>query len=146
MRVVQVTADQVVGVIAMRNGGVPAARPVPVCPIVFRARVLRSARRRVLRADRDPALLHLVACDVVQVSIMEVVGMTFVRHRDVPAARLVLVRVVWMRSVVVRAGHGALVRPRVMATPTRIRKQAQRYIPGPERHHPTRGRFGRPPA
>ena len=77
MRMVQVATDQVVGVIAMGNDLVPAARSVPVSTIVLGARVLRSARRRVLRANCNRALLHLVALNPVQMALVQVVGMTF---------------------------------------------------------------------
>lgn len=52
---------------------------------------------RVLSGDRQRVLIHMVALDVVQMSIMEVVHMAFMGEPVVPA--------VWAMGVGVRAMH-----------------------------------------
>lgn len=94
--VVQVTIDQVVDVVAMRYGGVAAARAVGVIRRVTRTAVLRGARGRVSRVDLEDVLVEVPVVRVVEVTVVEVVDVVPVADRRVAAARAVdvVVRVV----------------------------------------------------
>lgn len=95
----QVSVDQVVHVIAVRDRVVAAARAVHVPWSVPCAFVRRSAPRRVLRAHLDSALIDVVAVHVMQVPIVQIVGVTVVGDGHVPAAGLVNMRMIRMRLV-----------------------------------------------
>ena len=94
MRMVQMTIDDVVRVIAMRERRVPAIGAMHMRCIVTRALMIRRAVDRVLRADIERVLLdRAVLAGVVKVAVMRVVDMVAVLHRRVAAAWPVLMRV-----------------------------------------------------
>jgi hypothetical protein len=106
--VVQVTLDQVVGVVAVRHRLVAAVGAVLVARVVTAAVVLGRAVVRVLRVDRDDVLVHVVLVRVMQVAAVQVVGVALVLDGRVAAARAVLVRVVAVGLVI---GHESSVPP-----------------------------------
>lgn len=97
VRVVQVTRDEVVGVVAVRDGFVAAAGAVSVSLVVRSAGVAGGAGRGVRAADGDGVLVGVVAMHVVQVPIVEVVGVPVVLDGNVSAARAVGVRMLVVR-------------------------------------------------
>jgi len=96
MRVMQVTVYQIINVIAMRDGFVPAARAVDVIGGVCAARVLRGANLRVGGGNGDDVLVHVVAMRMVQMPVVQIINMAVVAHRGMAAVRAVLMRVVGM--------------------------------------------------
>jgi hypothetical protein len=96
VRVVQVAFDQVIDVVAVRNGFVAAARAVLVFLVVLAAIVLRSALGWVAGIDRELMLLDAAFGHVVQVAVVQVVHVAFVTDGGVAAAGAVLVCVVGM--------------------------------------------------
>jgi hypothetical protein len=74
----EMTIDQVVGVVPMGNGVVAAAGPVPVRRRVRPARVAGRTAVGVFRADRDRVLVEVVAMRVVQVTVVQIVAMAVV--------------------------------------------------------------------
>ena len=85
VRVVQVTVDEIVDVIAVRNGFVAATGAVYVRSIMSAASVIRCAVGRVLTTDFDLVLVDVVAVHVVQVTVMQVVHVAVVLHRGMTA-------------------------------------------------------------
>ena len=104
VRVVQMAADEVVDVVAVRHRGMAAAIAMDVSSVVAVAVVIRGTARGMLVVDGDRMLVDVVPVGVVHMPVMQVVDMTFVGHRDVPAVRAVLMGVVGMDRVV---GHCA---------------------------------------
>ena len=96
VRVVQVIADEVVDVVAVRHGLVAAAGAVHVAGRVARARVARRAARGVRHVDRDRALVDVAAVGRVQVTVVKVVDVIAVADGDVTATVTVLVLVLVM--------------------------------------------------
>lgn len=86
VRVVQMSLDQVIDVVAMRHRGVTAAIAVLVVAAVPPATVSRRAPVRVGLVHRDPMLVHLIAVRVVKVTVVQVVDVAVVSHRGVSAA------------------------------------------------------------
>jgi hypothetical protein len=101
VRVVEVTVDEVVDVIPVRDGLVTAAGAVHVVGRVRAAGVRRTARR-VRGVDLERVLFHAGVARVVQVTVVHVVDVIPVLHRGVTAAGAVNVVV-----IVVRVAHGA---------------------------------------
>lgn len=89
-RVVQVSGDEVVDVIAVRHRFVAAARTVGVSRVVRATCMGRSTRRRIRRVDVDRALVDVTIVAAVQVAVVEVVLMVAVCDRLVAAAGAVL--------------------------------------------------------
>ena len=89
--VVEVALDEVVGVVAVRDGRVFAALAVDVTCVMATAGVVGRARRGVRGVDGDDVLVDVVAVGMVQVPVVQVVDVTFVGDRDVPAAGSVVV-------------------------------------------------------
>jgi hypothetical protein len=77
----------------MRHLFMPAVRAVSMCAIVALALMVWSAAVRVRGADRDGMLVDMTVMDMVQVPVMEVVGMPFMTYRCVTAIRTVHVTV-----------------------------------------------------
>jgi hypothetical protein len=96
MRVVQAAIHEVVDVVAMRHGLVPAAGTVDVACFVSAAVLICRAVIWVRRADLDDVLVDMVAVGVMQVAVMQVVHVVPVAYGGMPAARAVFVVVVRM--------------------------------------------------
>jgi len=104
VRVVQVALDQVVDVIAVGHCFVAATGAVLVARLMTAAAMGRRAVGRVGAADRQRVFLNGAGLGrVVQVAVVEVIGMTVVLDGRVAAAGAVLVR---MAGLGVRLAHG----------------------------------------
>jgi hypothetical protein len=131
---VQVVADEVVEVIAVRDRLVPAAGAVDVAGVVAGAGVAAGAGVRVLGVHRDDVVVHVPAVGVVQVAVVEEVEVALVHDRLVPAAGPVHVLVVTRVHVVLGGGHRPTVRaaaagakaPQMRLTRTRCRLTGRR--------------------
>lgn len=89
VRVVEVAADQIIGVIAVRNCLVPALRAVVVARVVSGTAVRRRALRGVGSTDADAVLVDVIAMNVMQVPVMKIVAVVAVLDGLMPAAGLV---------------------------------------------------------
>lgn len=97
--VVQMAFDQVIHVVAVRNGFVPAPGAVAMVASVFTAIVRRRAVRGVRCVDLDLMFLDAAGGVMVQMAVVEVVDVAIVLNAGMPAPRSVLVRVVGVVSV-----------------------------------------------
>lgn len=104
MGVVKMTGDQIVGVVAMRDRRMTAARGVSMVSGVSTASMIRRAAGWVRRVDRDRAFIDMVAVHHVQVSVVEVVDMAAVLDGEMPAVGTVNMAVAGVRGV----RHGKL--------------------------------------
>ena len=68
VRVVQMTLDEIVDVVAMRHGFMPAASAMHMRGIMPSAAVVFRTILRVGRGDLDPMLVHMIAVHVVQIA------------------------------------------------------------------------------
>lgn len=100
VRVVQVTAHQVVRVVAVRNCFVSTIRPVFVAFLMGSAIVIRRTRCRVFSTYCDLVLVNMVAVCVVKVSIVEIVLVAVVLHDYVSAIRTMHMRVRFVNFVI----------------------------------------------
>ena len=102
MRMMQVTIHEVVDVVTVRHGLVPALGAVLVRRLVSGAGVPRRAVGGVVPTDRDLVLVDVVAVRMVQVARVKVVDVAFVPNGRMTALGAVLVLVL----VVLFANHG----------------------------------------
>ena len=103
VRVMEVPVDQVVDVVAVRHGLVPAAGAVGVGGVVSFAGVTRRTVRRVGLVDLEAVLVDVVAVGMMQVAVVQVVDVPFVIDADVAALGAVGVVVVGVgRAVILR--------------------------------------------
>jgi hypothetical protein len=100
VRVMQVTVDDVVRVVAVSDGVVAAGRTVNVVLRVARAGVRRRAVGRVLTAHREGMFVDVIAVDVVEVAVVEEILVTIVLDLLVAAVGAVLVVVTFVRLVI----------------------------------------------
>ncbi len=95
VRMMQMTIDKIIDVIAVRNRLVAAAGAVDVLCVMTAAAMLRRAGRWVGRRNRQLMLLHTaIGIDVVQVPVVQVVDVTIMLQTGVFAIRAVLVIVI----------------------------------------------------
>lgn len=100
MWMVQGAVDQVIDMIAVRHGLVPAPRPMLVIPVVAGTgsgdRLVRT-RCRILQA----VLVDMPFMRMMQVPLVQIIDMTVMTYRGMAAARTVDMRMVCMRRMIV---------------------------------------------
>ena len=96
VRMMEVTADAVVQVVAVGNCLVTAAGAVDMARIMTAATMIRGAAIGIVIGDVDHVLVDMISMRVVEVTIVQVVDVPAVSHGGVPATRTVLVSVVRM--------------------------------------------------
>jgi hypothetical protein len=96
VRMVQMAIHQVIDMIAMRHGFVPAVSTVSVLLLMSRAAVVRRAFLRIRRGNLDLMVVHMIALSVMQVAIVKIIGVAVVFHGRVSA--------VWAMYVAVGPG------------------------------------------
>jgi hypothetical protein len=100
---VQVAADEIVPVVAVRYRLVPAAAAMRMVLGVLATSVLRRARRRIRPRRLEHTLVGMPVVWVMQVAIVQIIRMALVIDGRVTAARSVLVVMPVMRRVTHRA-------------------------------------------
>jgi hypothetical protein len=101
--IVQVARDDVVLVIAVRNHFVSAGRTVRMRGIVFAALMSAIAARRIRARDGEHVLIDVPRVKIMQVAVVQIVGVVVVTNGGVTASRGVRVRVCFV-GLVVRHG------------------------------------------
>ena len=97
VRMVEMTFDQIVDVIAVRHGLMAAARAMYVPCRMPGARMLRSAGRWIGGSHRQHMLDdRAVAVGVMKMTVVQVIDVTFVLNGGMPAIRTVLMFVMSM--------------------------------------------------
>jgi hypothetical protein len=103
--VVEVSVDDVVDMVAMRDGIVPALAAVRVAALVRTTRVGRRAACRVRLSGFEDVFVNVPLMDVMQMSLVQVVLMSLVLDRLVPTGRPVSVVVLFMCLVLSHSRH-----------------------------------------
>ena len=93
MRVMQVAADAIIDVIAMRHRLVTAAGRVDMAGFMTGAAVIRGAAIGVFAGNLNHVLVDMIAMRVMQVTVVEIVGVAVMAHGGVAATRPVTMRV-----------------------------------------------------
>ncbi len=93
VRVMQVTGDQIIGVIAVGHRLVSAARAVGMALRVRATAVRRRALRRIGDIYFDGALVDVVAMNAMQVTLVQVIAVVTMLNALVSTARFVNVLV-----------------------------------------------------
>ena len=105
MRMVKASVDEIVHVIAMRDGLVAATGAMHMTSFVPAG--MSRASGWVPLADLNHMLVHMVAMGVVQMAIMQIVDMIVVADRCMAAARPMLVIMVGVVGCTAY-GHGVV--------------------------------------
>jgi hypothetical protein len=95
VRMMEPAVNQIIDMIAMRDGFVPA-----IGAVLVRAASLRRAAHRVFGIDRDHMLIDVIVMHVMKVAVVNVIHMTIMLDCGVPAVRAVLMGVVRMMHLV----------------------------------------------
>jgi hypothetical protein len=93
MHVVEMASDEVVRMVAVGNGFMPAAWAVLVGGFVTAAGVSRTAFRRVVGSHFQLVLVHMIAMHIVHVAIVKETLMPIVHESRVAALISMLMRV-----------------------------------------------------
>lgn len=105
VRVMQVSIDEIIDVVAVRDCFVSTARAVHVARLMAGTAVLRRTAIGVAVGYLDDVLVHVIAMGMVQVSIVQVIDVVAVADGGVSAAGAVLVVVMGMLRIGA-SGHG----------------------------------------
>ncbi len=100
VRVMQVSIDQIVYMVAVRDGFMAAAGPVLVALRMAATCMVGRAGVGILCAHIEDMFVEVVAVRVMQVTVVEIVHVVAVLHGSVSAARPVFVRVVVVNFVI----------------------------------------------
>jgi hypothetical protein len=92
----EVAIDQVIDVIAVRYGFVPASRAVDVARVMGAAIVVRRTLIRVFCADLERVFVDVIAMRMVQMSIMQVIDVVAMPDGGMSAVCTMLVIVMGM--------------------------------------------------
>lgn len=95
----EMTRDEVVDVIAMRNGVVAAARSMPVILGVASAVVVRRAIGRILLAHADSVFIEMAVVREVHMTVVQIVVVPVVHDSRVSAAVAMPMRMTLVRFV-----------------------------------------------
>jgi hypothetical protein len=128
----QVPLDEVVRMVTVGYGLVTAARTVLVGRVVRATGVCRAARGHVRAADRDRALVDVVAVDAVKVAVVQVVGVPVMGDCGVSTPGAVLVRMVGVGSVLSHASSSSCSVAGASVCPSRSQAKS-RAAPASER-------------
>lgn len=93
VRMMQVPFHQKIGVVAVQHGLVAAIRPVNVILFVAAALVIRRAAVFVHFARFELMFVGMIAMTMMQMAVVEVIGVAFMFHCGVAAIRTVYMRV-----------------------------------------------------
>ncbi len=96
MAMMEMTLNEVIGMVAVWDRVMPAASPVFMPRIVSAAGMRLGAGSRIRPRNFHSVLVDVVVVDVVQMSIVQVVYVPRVLHLRVLAARAVIVCVLFM--------------------------------------------------
>ena len=105
MGVMQMTIDQIVRMVAVRDSLVAAARPMAVRSVVSAATMIGRTTVWIRSAYRKHVLVHMILVRMMQMAIMQIVDVVIVTNSDVTAAVPVLMRVIRVNRMIVRS-HG----------------------------------------
>ena len=100
MWMMQMSVDEIVDVIAMRDLLVPASRSVHVGRVVSGARVLRGATVGVGRGKLNHMLIDVITMHVMKVSVVQIVDMIIVANRGMATVHAMYVWVICMLRIV----------------------------------------------
>ena len=98
--VMEPTIDEIVDVVTMRDRLVSAAGPVDVAGIMTLVAILWRALDRISRRHLNNVLIDLVPHLIVQMSVMQVIDVIAVPHREMTTLRSVMMGMLVMREVV----------------------------------------------
>jgi hypothetical protein len=91
VRMMQPAVHEIVDVIAVRNGLVPA-----IWAVLVRAVGFRRTPHGIRRTDLDGMLIDVILMHVMKVAVVKIVHMAVMPDGGMPAIRAVLMRMVWM--------------------------------------------------
>ncbi|KWF18251.1 hypothetical protein WT56_30435 [Burkholderia pseudomultivorans] len=101
MRVMKAAVDQIIDVIAMRNGFMPAARPVHMARLMVAA--VRRTPVRIFRADFDLVFVYVIAVRMVQVAVMEIVDVVAMLDCRMATSRTMLMFMLGVMTLIAGA-------------------------------------------
>ena len=94
--IMQMPVHQVADMVPVGHRFMPAPRTVHVVIAMSVALMTPRAPRRVLLIHGDHVLIHMIPVRVMQVPVMQIVHMTLMPDRRMPAVRSVLMTMVFM--------------------------------------------------
>jgi hypothetical protein len=84
--IMQVSAYYVIDMVAMRDRLMSALRVVAMPLVMAFTGVIRCARGRIVLADPDRMLIHMIIVNVMHMAVMQIVRVAFVRNGLMSAA------------------------------------------------------------
>lgn len=101
---VQVAVDEVVDMVSVRHCLMPAVRAVAMPGLMPTAPMGWGTCRRVLLGDIKPMFIDMVVMRVVEVSVMEIIGVAIMGDGRMSAVHTMLMPMLLMNGVVTHRG------------------------------------------
>lgn len=101
VRMMQIAVNQIIHMVAMRNRLMPASRTVDMASIMPGTDVIRGALGGVRGTDLQHMLIDMRTVDMVQMAIVQIIGMAGVAYSQMTAAwtMLMVVIMVFLASI-----------------------------------------------
>ena len=115
VRMMEVSVNQVVNMIAMRDGGMAAVWPMNVLRRMPRSSKPGRALFRVHSADGNRVLVHMIAMRMMQMAVMKIIHMAFMVDGCVAAAGAMDVRMVRVSGAGMFLAHKCVLLVRFLA-------------------------------
>jgi uncharacterized membrane protein HdeD (DUF308 family) len=106
MRMVQVSVDEIIDVVAMRHGFVTARRAVDVGRIMAATAVTRRTLVGIFRTDRECMLVYMIAVRMMHMTVVQIVDVIVVLDCRMPTVCAMLMLVVGVMRFVAGSAHG----------------------------------------
>jgi len=98
---------EIVHVIAMRHGLMPASGAVTMLRLVSPAVVMRRALVRIRPRDFESVLIHMVAMRMMQMTVMQIIDVIIVLDCGMPTVGAVFMLMIGMMSLIAGSHLGA---------------------------------------
>jgi hypothetical protein len=103
VRMMQVSLDQIIGVIPVRHRFMAAARAMAMSCIMAAAAVVRRAALGIVGAHFHDMLVDVILVRMMQMAVVEIIDVSLMSNRDVPATWSMNMGMIGVNGVIMRS-------------------------------------------
>jgi hypothetical protein len=103
VRMMQVSLDQIIGMVPVRHGFMAAARAMTMSRIMTAAAVVRRAALGIRGAHFNDVLVDMILVRMMQMAVMKIIDVSLMPDRDMPAARSMDMGMIGVNRMIMRS-------------------------------------------